>query len=268
METARANTTFSRVIVISPFKHWTLRDYETALEKRVQLAVNRVNDRPPHHVRLVWRLVRFSLADVFAEKGQRDSHLDAVVAKLTDGIQSTPRRLSRTVLRAQNEEDPGTRLPLIFITHSVGHWVMEGALAKIATPGFDRRLVGVVVLDGSSNGVADSDFLNRLSRAMNISMGTASPSRVEFLVDKFRSIADTRRQSVVVSGEHPGNEAAGDKAQHLSGWQWVTKTFTVWVPKDADVQTTSVSFQFRPPIGCGYVAQLVGPRPMGALRNQ
>jgi hypothetical protein len=206
----------------------------------VQLAVNHVNDQPQHHVRLVWRLVRFSLADVFAEKGQRDSQLDSVVAKLRDGIQSTPspgRRLGRTVPRDRPDEE-GTRLPLIFITHSVGHWVMEGALAKVATPGFDRRLVGVIVLDGSPDGVPNADFLNRLSKAMNIPMGAAS--RVEFLVDKFLSTADMRRQSVV-SGDQTGNRAV--KGRHLSGWQWVTKTFTVWVPNDADVQPTCVSLQ-------------------------
>jgi hypothetical protein len=239
--TPRANTIFSRVIVISPFKHWTLRHQETALEKRVQLAVNSVNDDPQHQVRLVWRLLRFSLPDVFAEKGSRDSQLDAVVAKLRDGIQSTPRRpLARTIPRVRHDEE-GTRLPLIFITHSVGHWVMEGALAKVATPGFDRRLVGVIVLDASPTGVADADFLNRLSRAMNIPIGAAN--RVEFLVDKFLGIADTRRQSVVL-GEPTGNKAL--KSQHLSGWQWVTKTFAVWVPYDADVRPTNVSFQNPP----------------------
>lgn len=234
--TARADITFSRVIVISPFKSWSLRDYESALEKWVESAVNAVNNYPHGHVRLVWRRVRFSLADVFAEKGQRDSQLDSVVAKLRDGIQSPPRRLARAVPRAQHDEE-GTMLPMIFITHSVGLWVMEGALAKVALPEFDRRPVGVILLDGSQNGVVDANFLNRLSKTMNIPI--AGASRVEFLVGKLLSIADTCKQSVV-PGEHTDKATKG---QHRSGWHWVTKTFAVWVPNDADAQPASVSFQ-------------------------
>ncbi|KAM7192074.1 hypothetical protein V8F20_009050 [Naviculisporaceae sp. PSN 640] len=216
------------IILISPFKGWSFRDRDNALESWVQSAVDKINDQKHGHVRLQWRRVRFNLADVFGEKRKRDSQLDSAVSTLKMFLPSRPAKNN-----SRKHDEAVTMLPLIFVTHSVGLWVMEDALANIAKSGIDPRpVVGVILLDGSPDGDVDVDFLNRLWGAMDIKAPKAS--RIKDLVDKFLSITAACKR--VVPGEHLDTV---NKSQQGSGWPWATKTFTVWVPDEANAQPTT-----------------------------
>lgn len=232
MDRSPANISTPRVILINPFSIWRHRSYYKALEDWVQSAVDHVNRRQDTDIRLVWRRIRFSMYETLS-KGQGQLVLDAVITKLQQqisGLVTDPKSLvNHYGGRGQGE---GALLPLIFITHSIGLWVMEGALLDIRLPGFIGRPVGLVHLDGIEGGVPGIDYLDRLSGAFNIPIW--SPPEV---LNRFGAI-HARFQQLAGLGSH--DEGTGN-SEPRSRPDMGIRVVRVWVPEEP-VRKNDVSY--------------------------
>ncbi|TPX16144.1 uncharacterized protein E0L32_004139 [Thyridium curvatum] len=179
-----SNSTTHEIILISP------RMVELVLETWVHKTVKQIRAEPPRDVELVLKLFSFSVSDVL-EKGR----------------EALDKQIERCVLKLNKARKNADKQPsIIFIAHSLGVWVLRGALARTIVQGVDVQPLSIVLLDAT---LVDGQYLKYLQQLGERMVANSSNALHEQLRKRLEEIDlhyESLKDSMHISGVQDGSD--------------------------------------------------------------
>lgn len=163
---------------------------ELVLETWVQKTVKQIRAEPPRDVELVLKLFSFSVSDVL-EKGR----------------EALDKQIERCVLKLNKARKNADKQPsIIFIAHSLGVWVLRGALARTIVQGVDVQPLSIVLLDATLGDGQYLEYLQHLGERMVPNSSNALHEQLRKRLEEIDLHYDSLKDSMRIFGVQDGSD--------------------------------------------------------------